>query len=159
MQTHCLDAPARMFWVLVAGLAVGLGLFVPCAVRGAEAGAQGQAIAQLAPAPAPNDEAPAEAQSPTKAEPAAEKAFRGRLPAYYRQVVTEEQRQAIYRIQAEYAPKIAALRAQLEALIAEQDAKIQAVLSPEQLKRIEQLREEAKKARDASSSENPAKPE
>lgn len=157
MRAHCLDAPARMLWVWLAGLAVGLGGFVPCAVHSAESGAQDQAIAEVA--PAPNDEAPAEAQSPAKAEPAAEKPFRGRLPAYYRQVVTEQQRQAIYRIQAEYAPKIAALRAQLEALIAEQDAKIRAVLSPEQLKRIEQLREEAKKAREASSSDNPAKPE
>ena len=37
------------------------------------------------------------------------KKFRGRLPNYYRQVVDEKQREAIYKIQQEYAPKIAAL--------------------------------------------------
>ncbi len=157
MRTHCLDAPTRMVWVLVTGLAVGLGAFAEWAVHGAESGTQEQAAAEVSPAPAAQDEAPAAAQSPAAAEPSAQKPFRGRLPAYYRQVVTEEQRQAIYQIQAEYAPKIAELRAQLEALIAQQDAKVQAVLSPEQLKRVEQLREEARKAREAKSAENPPK--
>ena len=37
------------------------------------------------------------------------KAPRGRLPAYYAQVVDEKQREAIYKIQQEYEPKIADL--------------------------------------------------
>ncbi len=151
MRTHYLDLSRRIVWVLVAGLAVSCGALAGRAVPMADSDTQPQAAAEVSPAPAK------EVQSPAQVEPSAQKPFRGRLPAYYRQVVTEEQRQAIYQIQAEYAPKIAELRAKLEALIAEQDAKIQAVLSPEQLKQVERLREEGKKAREASSSENPAK--
>jgi hypothetical protein len=75
------------------------------------------------------------------------KTFRGRLPNYYGQVVNEKQRQAIYKIQAESAPKIAELRAQLQALIKQRDEKIAAVLTPEQLKKIEDLRAAAEAKR------------
>ncbi|MGQ9607627.1 MAG: hypothetical protein ACUVTW_15655, partial [Thermogutta sp.] len=69
--------------------------------------------------------------------------FRPRLPAYYARVVTEEQRQKIYAIQREYYPRIAALRKQLEDLIAEQNGKIEAVLTPQQKAELERLRGEA----------------
>lgn len=75
------------------------------------------------------------------------KPFRGRLPAYYGHVVDEDQRQAIYGIQAEYAPRIAELRAQLEALLNERNARVAAVLTPEQLKKVEQLRADARAKR------------
>jgi len=85
------------------------------------------------------------------AEPAVEKteAFRGRLPNYYRFVVDEKQREAIYKIQEEYAAKIDALKAQLAALTKERDAKVAAVLTPEQLKEVEQRAAEAKAKREA----------
>ncbi|MCS7239609.1 MAG: hypothetical protein NZ899_15290 [Thermoguttaceae bacterium] len=77
----------------------------------------------------------------------AERQFRPRLPMYYGQVVTEEQRQKIYDIQRKYFDKIEALRRQLEALIAERDKEIEAVLTPEQKAKIEQLRKEAAERR------------
>ena len=76
-------------------------------------------------------------------EPAAAKKakkFRGRLPNYYRQVVDQEQRAEIYKIQAQYAPKIADLRKQLEALTKQRDREVAAVLTPLQRKKIEALR-------------------
>ncbi|MHC4177839.1 MAG: hypothetical protein ACYSWU_10045, partial [Planctomycetota bacterium] len=67
------------------------------------------------------------------------KKFRGRLPNYYGQVVDQKQRATIYKIQAEYAPKIAELKAQLEALTKQRDEKVAAVLTPEQRKKVEQI--------------------
>jgi hypothetical protein len=76
------------------------------------------------------------------------KAPRGRLPAYYAQVVDEKQREAIYKIQQEYEPKIADLRAQLDKLTKERDAKTAAVLTPEQQKKVADLQAAAKAKRD-----------
>jgi len=62
----------------------------------------------------------------------------GKLPAYYAKVVTPEQREQIIKIQKEYQPKIDALQAQLKALINERNEKIEALLTPEQKKQIEE---------------------
>lgn len=72
---------------------------------------------------------------------------RGRLPSYYAQVVTQEQREAIYKIQAEFAPKIQALDLQLKAIKAERDKKVLAVLTPEQRKLVEETAAKAKAGR------------
>lgn len=74
--------------------------------------------------------------------PAAQKvkAFRGRLPNYYRLVVDQKQREMIYKIQAGYAPKIADLKAQLDKLTEQRDREIAAVLTPAQRKKVEGLR-------------------
>ncbi len=85
------------------------------------------------------------------AKPAAAKKaekFRGRLPNFYRQVVNQKQRQTIYKIQAEYAPKIADLKAQLDALTKERDQRVAAVLTPEQRKRVEDFKAAAKAKRE-----------
>jgi Spy/CpxP family protein refolding chaperone len=74
----------------------------------------------------------------------------GRLPAYYKGVVTDEQRQQIYKIMAEYAPKLADLRAQLNRATKEQDGKIEALLTPEQKQKITQLKAAAKVNRRAA---------
>ena len=76
------------------------------------------------------------------------KKFQGRLPNFYRQVVDQKQRQTIYKIQAEYAPRIADLKAQLDALTKERDQKVAAVLTPEQRKRVEDLNAAAKAKRE-----------
>jgi len=92
-----------------------------------------------------------ESEAPAKAAPAEKaKEFRGRLPAYYGTVVDEKQRQAIYDIQKEYHARIAALKAQLEALIKQRDEKIDAVLTPEQLQKIEEAKAAAKAKRAAA---------
>ena len=92
------------------------------------------------------------AQEPSKTAPAAEKAdgkkaenkqaekLSGRLPLHYKGLVTDEQRQQIYKIMADYAPGLADLRAQLNRLTKEQDQKIEALLTPEQKQKLAQLK-------------------
>ncbi len=69
---------------------------------------------------------------------------KGRLPPHYAKVVTEEQREKIYIIQEEYRTKIEAARAQLNALVKEQKDKISAVLTEEQIKKLEDFQTPAK---------------
>jgi len=68
----------------------------------------------------------------------------GRLPPYYKDVVDDKQRDKIYAIQAEYADRIERLKQQLEALEAERDGRIEAVLTPQQKAKVEAARNEAK---------------
>ncbi len=89
---------------------------------------------------APAPKAPS-AASKERAEP------RGRLPNFYRHVVDDQQREEIYAIQAEYKPRIDALKAQLEALVQERDAKVATVLTAEQRAEVERLRAEAEAKR------------
>lgn len=89
-----------------------------------------------------------------KAEGPARRARAGQLPPYYRDVVSDEQRQKIYAIQAEYNAQIAELEAKVAQLRKERDAKIEALLTPEQKKQIEDLRAAARAKRQ---SRRPAK--
>jgi hypothetical protein len=84
----------------------------------------------------------------------------GRLPMYYAKVVDKEQRTKIVAIQDEYAAKIEPLQRQIDDLIKERDGKVAAVLTPEQQKRIDELKSAAQKARNAkkTTKENPASP-
>jgi len=105
-----------------------------------------------------NKEKPAKART-RDAEAKKAKGPRGRLPAYYSQVVDQKQREAIYKIQEEYEPKIAALREQLDALTKQRDEKVAAVLTPEQLKKIAELQAagKAKRAQPKPEEKKPAK--
>jgi hypothetical protein len=94
-----------------------------------------------APIGAQAQKAPAEKQAEVKKEPAKP---RGRLPAYYGQVVTPQQREKIYTIQQSYAERIEALQAQLKELQSKQDAEVKAVLTADQLKKVEELTAAAK---------------
>jgi Spy/CpxP family protein refolding chaperone len=109
----------------------------------------------LADRPAIAQDEPADAKP---AEAKKEKRFRGRLPAYYRHVVDQKQRETIYKIQEEYEPKIAALRAQLEAIMKERNEKVAAVLTPEQLKKVEELGAAAKAKREKAKERPTKKP-
>jgi len=84
----------------------------------------------------------------------------GRLPAHFSGVVTDEQRQKIYAIQKDSSAKITPLRRQLESLIKERDEKIWALLTPEQRRKVEALKADAKKAGKAKqdAETKPAKP-
>ena len=62
-----------------------------------------------------------------------EKKIRGRLPAYYSRVVSQEQRTEIYSIQARFKEQMAELHKQLAALAAQRDKEVRGVLTPEQL--------------------------
>ena len=90
------------------------------------------------------------------------KVLRGRLPANYAPVVTDEQKEKIYKIQEEYKTKIDAARAQVDALVKEQKEKIAAVLTPDQKKKVEEAeakaKEEAKAKGAKPKTEKPAAP-
>jgi hypothetical protein len=81
------------------------------------------------------------------------KETKGRLPAYYGQIVNAAQRQRIYQIQANYDPQIDALLAQIETLTEKRDAEIRAVLSPEQQQRLDTLIQGAKANRAAKAAQ------
>jgi Spy/CpxP family protein refolding chaperone len=71
-------------------------------------------------------------------------AKRHRLPPYYAQVVKPEQRDKIYKIQDEYAPRIEELEQKLAALRQECEAAVRAVLTPKQQKLVDDLAAAAK---------------
>jgi Spy/CpxP family protein refolding chaperone len=71
------------------------------------------------------------------------------LPTYYGSVIDDQQRSKIYAIQDEYAPKINALKEQLDALTTERDTKVSAVLTAEQRAKVEAKKAEAKANRAA----------
>ena len=77
------------------------------------------------------------------------KARRGsrRLPLYYARVVSSEQRERIYEIQAEYAEEIEVIENELKKKMNERDQDVQAVLSVEQLDEVKRWISEAKKRR------------
>lgn len=74
---------------------------------------------------------------------------RGFLPAHHKEVVTPEQRDKIYEIQAEYAEKIRDLEEQVKKMRAERDQKISDLLTDEQRAKVETRREEARLRRAA----------
>jgi len=92
------------------------------------------------------------------------------LPKYYSKIVTPEQRDQILKIQEDYRPKLEALqtkinelKTQMQTLAKERDGKIEALLTPDQKKQIEEAAAKAKeKAQEKKEKKNapaePAKP-
>jgi len=74
---------------------------------------------------------------------AQEKKLKGRLPPYYGDIVTEQQRSAIYAIQAKYDTQINNLKAQLELLEQQRDVEIENVLTPLQKEALRKRRADA----------------
>ena len=68
---------------------------------------------------------------------------KGRLPPYFSDVVSGEQREKIYAIQAKYEDQIKDLNAQLAAIAKKQNDEIDAVLTAEQKEKIDAARAEA----------------
>jgi hypothetical protein len=81
------------------------------------------------------------------------KPARGRLPAYFSQVVTVEQREEIYSIQARHAGPIEQLKKQLKEMTDRRDMEVTRVLSAEQRQKVNALREAARKRREARAAE------
>jgi hypothetical protein len=77
------------------------------------------------------------------------KKIRRQLPAHFSPLVSQKQRETIYKVQADYAVKMDKLRAQLDAITAERDREIDAVLDPEQLAEVSKKRTAAKEKRAA----------
>ena len=82
------------------------------------------------------------AKKAESADAAAEKP-KGRLPQYYADVVTQEQKEKIYEIQSRYAEQILELTEQLSALAKKQNDEIEATLSAEQKAKVDEARKEA----------------
>ncbi len=68
---------------------------------------------------------------------------KGRLPAYYSDVVSEEQKATIYGIQEKYAKELKPLNDQLLALTKKHNDEIEAVLTSEQKVKIDAARADA----------------
>jgi hypothetical protein len=88
------------------------------------------------------------------------KKAKGRLPAYFADIVTDEQRTAIYKIQESHRKQIGDLEAQLATAREKEMAEIEAVLDAEQKEKLKKAREEAagkkkKKSSDASAETKP----
>ena len=86
-------------------------------------------------------------EQPDEAKPKRAKP-RGRLPVYYTRVVSQEQRDQIYALQAKFQAEIDKLLSQLKLMEQQRDADIRKVLSPEQQKRVDALVAEAKLKRE-----------
>ena len=94
---------------------------------------------------------PAAGQAPEKGTGAAvapaEKKLTGRLPAYYGEVVSKEQRARIYEIQARYGEQMTKLREQIAMLEKQLQVDVESVLTPAQLEQVMKRTAEAKAKR------------
>ena len=79
----------------------------------------------------------------SKAKAGAKEKPKGRLPAYYKDVVTDEQRDQIYAIQAKYAKQVEDLQSQLDAVKVKQNDEIEGLLSAEQKEKLAKVKAEA----------------
>lgn len=80
-----------------------------------------------------------------------DKKVKGRLPPYYAQIVTDQQREVIYVLQAKYGQQIEALKQQIEMLEKQCDVEVENVLSPQQKILLAKLMEDAATKRKKSS--------
>ena len=84
------------------------------------------------------------------------KKLRGRLPAYYGKVVSDKQRQEIYKIQAKFNEQIMKLKEQLAELVTKRDTEVEQVLSDEQRAEIAKLKEARRSRRSSSEKDTTA---
>jgi hypothetical protein len=70
---------------------------------------------------------------------------KGRLPAYYKDVVDDKQKEQIYSIQTKYNDQIKKLADEMKALTEKRDAEVAAVLTAEQKAKVDALKAEAAK--------------
>ncbi len=96
----------------------------------------------------------AEKSSESKPE---KKAAKGKLPTYYADVVSGEQREKIYAIQAKYDDQVKQLNAQLAALAKKINDEIEGVLTAEQLEKVKAAREASVAAKKKKAADKKAK--
>jgi hypothetical protein len=84
------------------------------------------------------------------------KKAKGRLPAYFADIVTEEQRTAIYKIQESHKKQIDDLETQLATARDKELAEIEAVLDAEQKEKLKKARAEAASKKKKKSSDSAA---
>jgi hypothetical protein len=76
---------------------------------------------------------PAKKEEPKKAEGKA----KGFLPPFWKDIVSEDQKQKVYEIQAKYKKELDELRAKVKEVETKRDKEMLALLSPEQKKSLE----------------------
>jgi hypothetical protein len=105
------------------------------------------------------DPAATEAEAPEK-KVRAKANPKGRLPAYYKDIVDEKQKAKIYEIQADFNAKIDALEEQLAKLAADRDNAVEGLLTPEQKDKLKKAKDEAaaKRKKPAKEGDKPAAP-
>jgi len=81
----------------------------------------------------------AQEAEPSAAEPESKKEIRGRLPAHWNDIVTEDQKKEIYKIQKGYLGKIQELEMEIAKLQSAMDDEVKAVLTDVQLTRLKEL--------------------
>jgi DNA replication initiation complex subunit (GINS family) len=86
-----------------------------------------------------------------------EKKAKGRLPAYYSDLVTEQQRSTIYAIQAKYQARITALNEELLNIEKQQDFEVENVLTAEQKSMLKKAQEEGAAKRKKNAAEKAEK--
>lgn len=94
------------------------------------------------------------AKTTEKAKPGDVEKPKGRLPPYYKDVVTEKQRDEIYTIQAKYEPQIDELQAQIDKLQEKRDAEIEKLLNASQKSKLEKLKAEKSKKKAAAAADD-----
>lgn len=134
----------RVIFLACFAMMFGMAVYADDAAAPAPAAAP---AAEAVPAPAPAPEAKTETVVVERV--LVRQVRRGALPAHHKDVVTKEQREKIYEIQAEYAEKIRALEEQVKQIRAERDKKISDLLTDEQRTQVETRREEARLRRTA----------
>jgi hypothetical protein len=93
---------------------------------------------------------------PLTGQEAKEKKARGRLPAYYTDIVTADQRQKIYDLQSKYAKQIDALNEQLDALQRQRDGEIESLLTADQKEKLKKARDDGAAKRKKTTDKNVA---
>lgn len=81
-----------------------------------------------------------DAKTQKEAKEVEEKEPAKRLPPYYKDVVTETQRAEIYKLQEQYNNKISVLAEEIKKLQAERSTAIEALLTPEQKKKLADIK-------------------
>lgn len=92
----------------------------------------------------PKAEAGAKADQPKKEAKKEER--RGPIPELYGKIVAPDQKEKIYAVQDKYKAEMAPLVAKIKELQAAQAKEIEAILTPEQLTRLKELKAEQEKA-------------
>lgn len=71
---------------------------------------------------------------------------RGPLPSYFGKIgVDDDQRKKLYSVQESYQERLAALRKEMKALLSQRDSEMEALLTPGQKLRLQELKAEAVK--------------
>lgn len=140
-------------WLAVAGVVFALSGGEEVAAQSAAAKSKGSGKQErIASAPAGANQEGAESAPSSKS---ANRAAR-RLPPYYGEVVSAEQREKIYQLQTQYTEQVRQLRERLDSLEVEHKKSLESLLTAEQREQVARLIEQAKSKRARKEAKEPA---